>query len=147
MTASKRRQSSVAAAFAALAIMVVTGQAAAAPDDLRIYFKLDERLTQPLHLGERLVSPDTFDTTVQSGKQLEVVAEVRYRGRVVPASFIPRNRSVISIRPDTRLNRVLITATRCDADSFVTVSSQGVSRSISIKTFCGDGAIRGEITQ
>jgi hypothetical protein len=119
---------------------------AATPSDLRVHFKLDERLTRPLHMGERLVSPDTFDTAVQEGTRLTVEAEARLFGRIVPATFTPERKSGVSVSR-TKGNRVRITARGCDVAGSLTVTAQGLSRQLSINTSCEGDTIRAEISQ
>ena len=137
---------SIAAAASISVLLGVAPAKAAAESDLRVYFKLDDRLTQPLHMGERLASPDTFDTTTQEGNKLTVEAEARLLGLAVAATFTPAKRSEVSVTPGEG-DRVLITAKKCDLDSSLTVSAQGLTKQLSIKTLCDGDHIRGEISQ
>jgi hypothetical protein len=97
-------------------------------------------------MGERLASPDTFDTAAQEGNRLTVEAEARVNGRVVPATFIPEKRSGVSVSRGQG-NRVRITARGCDVNSRLTVSSQGVSKQVAIQTFCDGETIRAALSQ
>jgi hypothetical protein len=122
----------------------------AGPPEIRVYFKLDPLLTQSLYMGERLVSPPTYYTTVQQGKKLTVEFEARRLDIVgdkkdVPATAVAADPASAAVS-HAKGNRGKLTL-RCGQQNGVTVNGGGLSKQLSIKTICEGDTIRAEISQ
>ena len=118
---------------------------------IKVFFKLDSRMSGPTYGGERWGSPPTF-SFAQGGSQLTVDAKARgldAGGRSIDLSptWIPADPEMVTITPGQR-NEVTITVKRAGQTS-LQVASQGVSRTLSIKaTATQEGkALQVEITQ
>lgn len=121
----------------------------AVPMGIRVYFKLDYRMSGPTYGGERWVSPPTF-TFAQGGKQLTIEAKsqsVDAGGLPMDISpkWIPADPEMVEVTPGQG-NEVKITVRRAGQSS-LKVAGPGFSRELSIKATYQGSAIRVEIIQ
>jgi len=115
---------------------------------LNVSFRLDPRIAKGLYMGDRWLPPPYAQ--VGQGKQviLDARAEgVDGRGKPVrvSASWIPADPEMVTVTP-TRGSEVRITALR-PGESTVEVSSQGVSRQLSVKADLKGETLNVEISQ
>lgn len=73
-------------------------------DGLRIFFKLDPRLTRSHYMGDRWVSPPAFTSTIQMGPELVVEARVGVHGIGSPdlntePEWIPSDPDMVEVTP------------------------------------------------
>jgi hypothetical protein len=142
---------SIALAGSILALWPGVAAQAASPDNLRLYFKLDPRLTQGLQMGERLVSPDTFYTTLQAGTELTIEAEGRGLDivgdkRDVPLTVVAADPASAEVTRGVG-NRLKVKLRGCGKTHGLQTNGHGSSKQITVKTICEGGTIRAVITQ
>ena len=130
---------------------VAAGPEGASLADIKISFKLDQRLTLGQYMGDLWVSPPTY-TRLQEGKELVVEARVEgadSQGKLVRVSphWKPEDPDMVAVSPGQG-NEVKITVKRT-GQTGLEVSSQGISKNLSIRaTATHEGkALRVEITQ
>jgi hypothetical protein len=149
MTATKFTFSiALAASISALLPSAAQG---ARPEDFRLYFKLDPRLTQGLQMGERLVSPDTFYTTLQAGTELTIEAEGRDLDIVgdkkdVPVTVVAADPANVEVSRGAG-NRVKVKLRGCGKTHGLRANGHGSSKQITVTTICEGETIRAVITQ
>ncbi len=118
---------------------------------LKVYFKLDSRLTQSLYMGERLVAPDLFTSAVVEGAVVAIEAEARSPDaigdpRPIAATFTAADAARIGITPAGG-DRVTLSINGCSGPSTVTVSGAGLSTLLTVTPICGSDTIYAEIAQ
>jgi hypothetical protein len=102
---------------------------------IQLSFKLDQRLTRSMYMGDRWVSTPTY-TKVQDGEKLIVEARAQgldIHGRQI--EIVPEwkagNTAMVTITPEQG-KQVLLTILK-EGQSEVTVAFKGVSRKLSVK--------------
>jgi len=116
---------------------------------IKVEFKLDPRVTSSAYMGDRWVSPLTF-TLVQQG----AVATIDGRAflldpngadtKAIP-EWTSANLELVTVTPGEG-NRVVLTV-NLPGESSLQVSSQGTSKTLSLKATTDGTAIRVDITQ
>jgi hypothetical protein len=149
-TTTKLPRRMIALAGSILALLSGAAVQTASADDLRVYFKLDPRLTQSLQMGERFVSPDTFYTTVQRGTELTVEVEGRTLNVVgdkndVPLSLIASDPASAKVAHGQG-NRLKVKLRGCGTHGLQAVG-HGQSKQLTVATICENGTIRAVISQ
>lgn len=124
--------------------------ATAALTDIKVTYKLDPRLTRSLYMGDRWVSPPTYTSTVQAGKEITVEARARgidARGKTmnINPKWIPADPEMVAVSPQQG-RQVKITVRRAGKSS-LEVASQGFSKKLSIKATYKSNLIQVEISQ
>lgn len=115
---------------------------------IQLSFKLDQRLTRSMYLGDSWVSAPTY-TKVQDGEKLIVDARAHgfdIRGRkieIVP-EWKAENPSMVTITPE-KGKQVILTILK-EGQSDVTVAYKSVSRKLSVKARRQKEALVVEIT-
>jgi hypothetical protein len=115
---------------------------------MQLSFKLDQRLTRSMYMGDRWVSTPTY-TKVQDGEKLIVEARANgfdIRGRqiqIVPA-WKAENPAMVTITPE-KGKQVMLTILK-EGQSDVTVVFKNISRKLSIKARRQKEALVVEIT-
>jgi len=139
-----------------LAGIVQVSQAAAGTEgvsltDIKISFKLDQRLTRGQYMGDLWVSPPTY-TRLQDGKELIVEARVEgvdVKGTLMEISptWTPSDPDMVAVSPGQG-KEVKITV-KYAGQSSLEVASRGVTKKLSIKaTAIHEGKVlQVEITQ
>jgi len=117
--------------------------------NIQISFKLDSQLTSGLYMGDRWVSPPTFDF-VQEGDTftVEVKAEgFDENGQILSINpeWIPEDPDMVKVMP-SQGNMITITIQRA-GESSLQVSSQMGSKTLSIQSSYQNNAIRVTILQ
>ena len=120
---------------------------AATLTDLKVFFKLDPRLTRGLYMGERWVSPPTY---VGAGAQDTVEARVQGigpKGRVrnISAQWAPADPEMVAVSP-SQGKEVKITVKRA-GESRLRVTSHGVTKELAIKAAYQGDSMQVEIAQ
>ena len=130
-----------------------TAAAPAAPAlaDIKVSFKLDSRLTRGLYMGERWVSPPSFNRIQQPGQPLTVEAKAQ--------GIDPKTRTPVPIRPQwipSDPDMVVVAPAGGDAfnilvkragESRLKVTAEGASRELVIKAKSANDALQVEISQ
>ena len=105
---------------------------------IKVSFKLDPHLTRGANMGDRWVSPPSFTTTRQSGKQVTVDARavgLDYRGRLLDRRLEPEwlaaDPARVSVSP-TPGNRVTITM-QSPGESILSVTHGEVSEILTLQ--------------
>lgn len=116
---------------------------------IQVEFKLDPRITGALYMGERWVSPPSYDT-VQPGAIFAVEAraqllDVDGRPQQSDIEWIPSDPALIVITPGQG-SQVMIQVQGAGETS-VQVISQGVAKTLAITATYQENAIRVKITQ
>jgi len=116
---------------------------------LQVSFKLDERITKSLYMGERWVSPPTYDT-MQAGDTFSVEARVEGTdANGMPIEILPEwiaaEPDIVVVSP-SQGHAVTITVQR-PGETSIMVTSQGVSKTLFIKAELLNGLIRVAISQ
>lgn len=116
---------------------------------IQVEFKLDTRITGSLYMGERWVSPSTYDT-VQPGAIFAVEARAQLvdeDGRPLQSDieWMPADPGVVAVTPGQG-NQVTIQI-RGAGETSVQVISQGIAKTLAITATYQDDAIRVKITQ
>ncbi len=125
-------------------------KAPGAPTGIAVSFKMDPRITKGLYMGDRWISPPTYTSTLQEGKEITVEARAEGRdakGRTmkIKPEWKPSDPGMVAVTPGHG-DEVKITVKR-DGQSKMKVASSGYSKELSIKATYQDNAIRVEITQ
>ena len=128
----------------------VAQKAPGALNGIAISFKVDPRLTKGLYMGDRWVSPPTFTSTFQEGK--ETTVEARAHGvdakgnkmKITP-TWTPSDPGMVAVTPGEGSD-VKIAVKRA-GKSTLKVAVPGVSKELTIKATEEGNAIRVEITQ
>jgi hypothetical protein len=117
-------------------------------DRLKISFKLDPRLTQGLHMGERWVSPANYVGS-QSGSLFTVQARaagIDAEGRQFRSpTWLPAEPDMVAVSPDEG-RQVEITVLR-PGQSKLTVSEGGALRTLTVKAARQANVWRVDISQ
>ena len=117
---------------------------------IAVSFKVDPRLTKGLYMGDRWVSPPTFTSTLQEGK--EIIVEARVHGvdakgnkmKLKPV-WTPSDPGMVTVTPGEGSD-VKITVKHA-GKSTLNVAAPGVSKELTIKATEEGNAIRVEIAQ
>jgi hypothetical protein len=117
---------------------------------IAVSFKVDSRLTKGLYMGDRWVSPPTFTSTLQEGK--EIIVEARVHGvdangntmKIMP-KWTPSDPGMVAVTPGEG-SEVSITVKRA-GKSTLNVAAAGVSKEVTIKAIGEGNALQVEITQ
>ncbi len=114
---------------------VAAGPAGSSLAEIKITFKLDQRLTRGQYMGDLWVSPPTY-TRLQDGKELIVEARVEVfdangKPTNISPEWIPEDPDMVAVSP-SQGKEVKITVRRAGQSS-LEVASQGVSKRLSIK--------------
>jgi len=117
-------------------------------DRLKISFKLDPRLTQGLHMGERWVSPPTYVSTGR-GSLLTVAARasgVDAKGQPFKSpTWSPAQPDMVAVSPEQGA-QVEITVLR-PGESTLTVSDHGATKTLKVKAVEQAGVWQVDISQ
>jgi uncharacterized lipoprotein NlpE involved in copper resistance len=120
--------------------------------DIRVYFKLDPRLTRGLHMGDRWVSPAAYLALPQSGSAITVearAAAVDDRGRVmdrrVEVDWIPADPDKVTVsRAHGNATRITVHAPN---ESSIDVVAGGVITTLILKASYHGDITRLQISQ
>ena len=120
------------------------------PTDIRIEFKLDQRLTRAVYMGDRWVWPSKFTPAIQQGKTCTVQAKAYglYAGRIkitISPKWIPQDPEMVTVSPNEG-HQISIIVKRA-GKSTLTVSAQGYSKVLLIKAEQRKNALQVEILQ
>ena len=121
-----------------------TADQARASADIKVSFKLDPSLTRGMYMGDRWVSPPTY-TTSQPGKTSTIEAKVESLDKRISPSWTPSDPKMVKVAPQQG-QTVTITVLRAGQSS-LKVTSQGVSKTLSIKAAYEGDEIEVEISQ
>jgi len=117
---------------------------------IAVSFKVDPRITKGLYTGDRWVSPPTFTSTFQEGK--ETIVEARVQGvdakgnkMKIKPEWTPSDPGMVAVTPGEGSD-VKIAVKRAGR-STLKVAAPGVSKELTIKATEEGNAIRVEITQ
>jgi len=117
--------------------------------DIQVSFKLDSRITRGMYMGERWVSPPSYES-VQTGGIFVVEARATVLGNAGTLSTIntaweAADPDMIEVSPHQGM-QVTITV-KSAGQSSLTVSAQGFSKNLTIKARRSDNAMRVELIQ
>ena len=126
------------------------GTAAAALTGIQVYFKLDPRFTRGLYMGDRWVSPPTYHSVLQAGKELTIEASAQGldaggRPVAIAPEWIPADPGMVAVSP-SQGHAVMITV-RASGQSSLKVATRGVTKELIIKATQRDNTIQVEISQ
>jgi hypothetical protein len=118
--------------------------------DIKVFFKLDSRLTRAQYLGDRRVSPPTYASTLQKGTELTVEAraqglDVRGRPLTITAGWISSDSVMVTVSP-VHGNEVRIIVKKA-GQIRLKVVSQELTKELHIKAMDRDNAMQVEISQ
>jgi FKBP-type peptidyl-prolyl cis-trans isomerase len=116
---------------------------------ITVSFKVDPRLTRGLYMGDRWVSPPTYNR-VGEGKSVSVEARAHGRDTMgrpldISADWIPTDPEMVTVTPN-RSHEVRITVQRAGQSS-LRVTSQGVSKELVIRATDQGNTLQLEIAQ
>jgi len=117
---------------------------------IEVSFKMDPRITRGMYMGDRWISPPTFTSTFQEGKETTVEARVhgvdakKNKMKIKP-KWTPSDPEMVTVTPGEGSD-VKIAVKRA-GKSTLNVAAPGVSKEFSIKATEEGDAIRVEITQ
>lgn len=121
-----------------------TADQASASANIKVSFKLDPSLTRGMYMGDRWVSPPTY-TTSQPGKTSTIEAKVESLDKRISPTWTPSDPKMVKVAPQLG-QTVTITVLRAGQSS-LKVTSQGVSKTLSIKAAYEGDEIEVEISQ
>lgn len=121
-----------------------TADQARASANFRLSFKLDPSLTRGMYMGDRWVSPPTY-TTSQPGKTSTIEAKIESLDKGISPTWTPSDPKMVKVTPQQG-QKVTITVLRAGQSS-LKVTSQGVSKTLSIKAAYEGDEIEVEISQ
>jgi len=115
-----------------------------------VSFKVDPRLTKGLYMGDRWVSPPTFTSTFQEGKETTVEARVpgvdaKGNKMKIKPKWTPSDPEMVTVTPGEGSD-VKIAVKRA-GKSTLKVAAPGASKELSIKATEEGDVLRVEITQ
>jgi hypothetical protein len=118
--------------------------------DIKVFFKLDPRITRGMYMGERWVSPPTYAPGPQEGKDFTVEAraeglDARGNPLYITAEWLPADPEMMTVMPGQG-NEVKIILKRA-GQSTLKVTSQGFSKELFIKATYRNSAMQVEISQ
>ena len=128
----------------------VAQQAPGALTGIAVSFKMDPRITRGMYMGDRWISPPTFTSTFQEGKEITVEARVhgvdakKNKMKVNPR-WTPSDPGMVTVTPGEGSD-VKIAVKRAGM-STLNVAAPGVSKELTIKATEEGDVIRVEITQ
>ncbi len=127
------------------------GQVANPLADLKVSFKLDPRLTRSLYMGDRWISPPTYNSTVHEGRKITIEARahgVDSYGRPVAVNlrWIPSDPDMVSVSP-SQGSQVSITIYGGGQSSLKVVSQGWEGKELFIKATEKDDTIQAKIWQ
>ncbi len=133
-------------ALTVLIFFLLTGVilAAASPASIKVSFKLDPSLTRGMYMGDRWVSPPTYATS-QPGKTSTIEARVEGLDKGISPTWTPSDPKMVTVSPQQG-HYVTITVLQA-GQSDVKVTSQGASKTLSIKAAYEGDEIQVEISQ
>ena len=117
---------------------------------IEVSFKMDPRITRGMYMGDRWISPPTFTSTFQEGKETTVEARVhgvdakKNKMKIKP-KWTPSDPGMVTVTPGEGSD-VKIAVKRA-GKSTLNVAAPGVSKELSIKATEEGNAIRVEIAQ
>jgi len=117
---------------------------------IAVSFKMDPRITRGMYMGDRWISPPTYTSTFQEGKETTVEARVhgvdakKNKMKIKP-KWTPSDPEMVTVTPGEGSD-VKIAVKRA-GKSTLNVAAPGVSKEFSIKATEEGDAIRVEITQ
>jgi len=125
-------------------------QAPGAPTGIAVSFKMDPRITKGLYMGDRWISPPTYTSTLQEGKEITVEARVhgvdaKGNKMKIKPEWTPSDPGMVAVTPGEGSD-VKIAVKRA-GKSTLKVAAPGVSKELTIKATEEGNAIRVEITQ
>jgi len=118
--------------------------------NIQVFFKLDPRLTQGLYMGERWVSPPTYEIVVAEGAPYTVEARVEIldnngQSLLVDAEWIVEDPEMVTVTPGQD-NAVMINIQR-DGETTLQVATQDATKTLSIKAVYQDKALHVQVSQ
>ena len=119
------------------------------PPNIKVYFKLDPRLTRGTYMGERWVSPSTYAST-QQGRQFTVEARARGmdawgRSKDIIPQWTSTDPDMVTISP-RQGRQVTITVLR-PGQSNLEVTAPGFYRKLHVKASYQNSAIQVEFSR
>jgi len=128
----------------------VAQKAPGALTGIAVSFKVDPRITRGLYMGDRWISPPTYTSTLQEGK--ETTVEARVEGRDAKGStmkikpkWTPSDPGMVTVTPGEGSD-VKIAVKRA-GKSTLKVAAPGASKELTIKATEEGDVLRVEITQ
>ena len=117
---------------------------------IAVSFKLDPSLTKSMFMGDRWISPPTFTSTLQEGKEITVEAraagrDAKGRATAITPEWTPEDPGMVTVTPG-RGGMVKITVRKA-GKSKLKVTSAKISKELSIKATDNGTAIQVEISQ
>jgi hypothetical protein len=117
---------------------------------ITVSFKMDPRITKGLYMGDRWISPPTYTSTLQEGKEIAVEARVHgvdAKGNTlkIEAGWIPSDPEMVTVAP-AQGDRVKITVKRA-GESRLTLSSNGFSKDLKVKAKYEGDAMQVDLVQ
>ena len=125
-------------------ILLISSIETAASANIKVSFKLDPSLTRGMYMGDRWVTPPTY-TTNQPGKTSTIEAKVESLHKGMSPTWTPSDPKMVKVTPQQG-QQVTITVLRA-GQSNLKVTSQGVSKTLSIKAAYVGNEIEVEISQ
>jgi hypothetical protein len=127
-----------------------TGAAAADSPVFQVSFKLDPRLTRSLYMGDRWVSPPTYQHATQVGESSTLEARallVDAKGIPLAASptWTPADPEMVTVSP-SQGNQVKITVRRA-GESHLKLAYGRVNKDLTVKALQQAGAWRVDVVQ
>jgi hypothetical protein len=128
----------------------VTTNAPGALTGITVSFKMDPRIARGLYLGDRWISPPTYTSSLQEGKEITVEARVHgvdAKGNTmnIKPGWTPSDPEMVTVTPGEG-SEVEITVKRV-GKSTLKVAAPGVSKELSIKATEAENAIHVEFSQ
>ena len=126
------------------------GSAQTSLRNVRVYFKLDPRITRGMYMGDRWVSPPTYAPGPQKGEEYTLEARVQGLnswGNTIrlESEWSPADPEMVSVSP--RRGAEVTLTVRQAGQSAVKVVARGIVRELSIKATDGDYGLQVEIAQ
>ncbi len=117
---------------------------------IQVSFKLDPRLTRGLYMGDRWVSPPTYQHATQVGESATLEAKalvIDSRGRplAAPPTWTPADPEMVAVSP-SRGNQVTITVRRA-GQTHLKLANGGATKDLTIKAVRQAGAWRVDVAQ
>lgn len=129
---------------ALISVLLFGGIETATSGNIKVSFKLDPSLTRGMYMGDRWVSPPTFVAS-QQGKTCIIEARVEGLDKGVTPTWTPSVPNMVRVVP-VQGQQVTITVLRAGQSS-LNMTSQGVSKTLSIKAVYEGEEIEVEISQ
>ena len=125
-------------------------QLSVGPTSIQVFFKLDSRLTQGLHMGERWVSPPTYEIVVTDGVPYTVEARVEILDQnglplFVDPEWIVENPEMVIVSPGQ--NNAVMIIIQSDGQSTLRIITPDVTKTLSVKAIYKNKALLVEVSQ